>query len=53
MIGKHFKMRSFANPNVTRHYTVCNVMEPTYYTHMNNALNSNNPVEVQAHLDQS
>jgi len=42
MIGKHFKLRSFANIAVTRHYTICNVMEPVYYSLINNALKSNN-----------
>ena len=38
MIGKHFKLRSFANLQVTRHYTICNVMEPEFYANINEAL---------------
>ena len=41
MIGKHFKLRSFANCYVTRHYTICNVMEPTFYSYINDALKLN------------
>jgi len=26
MIGKHYKLRSYANLEITRHYTICNVM---------------------------
>ncbi len=31
MIGKHFRLMSSANPNIIRHYTICNVMEPSLY----------------------
>jgi hypothetical protein len=50
MIGKHFMIRSFANINVTRHYTICNVMEPKFYTLMNDALRSNDVERLNEHL---
>ena len=41
MIGKNYKIRSYENLNITRNYTVSNVMESTYYRLVNEALLSN------------
>lgn len=31
MLGKHFKLRCVSDKKLNRHYTICNVMRPTYY----------------------
>jgi len=52
MIGKHFKLRSHANLDITRHYTICNVMEPGFYAAINKALKEDNYELVVKHLDE-
>jgi hypothetical protein len=34
MLGKHYKIRSLLNPNVHRHYTICNCMKPDVYNRL-------------------
>jgi len=53
MIGKHFKLRSYANLDITRHYTICNVMEPAYYDAINRALMEDDISIVQKHINEA
>jgi len=51
MIGKHFKIRSLANLDVWRHYTICNAMEPEFYTAINKALKNNDGKSMNYFID--
>lgn len=42
MIGKHFRIVNYANPDCTRHYTICNAVHPEFYEKINQALKANN-----------
>jgi len=39
--GKHFRVRSLDNPDVYRHYTICNVMNPPMYDEIIRCLKAN------------
>lgn len=34
MLGKHFTVKSLASNKPTRHYTICNVMQPDAYQNL-------------------
>jgi hypothetical protein len=38
MLGKHFRVSPLDNPKLSRHYTICNVMQPKIYAAYLNAL---------------
>lgn len=44
-LGKHFKIRSTQNSKLNRHYTICNVMRPTYYRALVKSLKEGNDSE--------
>lgn len=50
MLGKHFKIRCNQNKNLNRHYTICNVMRPTYYKSLVKSLNENDNLSFERHL---
>jgi hypothetical protein len=50
MLGKHFKLRSTRNSNHNRHYTICNVMRPTYYHALVKSLRSGDDSDFGRHL---
>lgn len=50
MIGKHFKLRSSSNQNLNRHYTICNVMRPTYYHALVKSLRNGDDSDFGRHL---
>lgn len=41
MLGKHFRVESSFKPTFSRHYTVCNVMQPKLYQGLIEALKTN------------
>lgn len=41
VIGKHFRVELSSDANLSRHYTICNVMQPEIYDAYLNALNEN------------
>lgn len=48
MIGKHFRVAWVGNDQkVSRHYTICNVMEPTQYNAYLLALESDTQIEAE------
>jgi hypothetical protein len=44
MVGKHFRVRWEGNINISRHYTVCNVMEPSIYRAYLESLRTDSPL---------
>ena len=38
LLGKHFRVSTLADPSLSRHYTICNVLQPQVYTHYLQAL---------------
>lgn len=42
MIGKHFTIRALIENKPTRHYTICNVMEPSIYREVLKLLSDEN-----------
>lgn len=53
MIGKNYKIRSYKNLNITRNYTISNVMESTFYSLINKALQSNADINVNRSMSDS
>ena len=41
MLGKHFTVRSLEGNKPTRHYTICNVMNPSIYKELIKLLKNN------------
>jgi hypothetical protein len=50
MLGKHFKLRSTSNQKLNRHYTICNVMRPTYYQALVKSLRNGDDSDFGRHL---
>lgn len=50
MLGKHFKIRCISNKKLNRHYTICNVMRPTYYNSLVKSLRENDNNSFEKHL---
>ena len=49
MLGKHFTIRTLTGTKPNRHYTICNVMEPSVYSELNNMLS----VSIEKQLNSS
>lgn len=45
MLGKHFRIERADNVQFSRHYTICNVMEPTRYQAYCAALRDTKPLD--------
>ena len=50
MLGKHFKIRNIKNQKLSRHYTICNVMRPTYYKALVKSLSENDNQSFERHF---
>ena len=50
MLGKHFKLRCVSDKKLNRHYTICNVMRPTYYQALVRSLKENDNNSFEKHL---
>lgn len=48
MLGKHFRVSPLDNLKLSRHYTICNVMQPKIYNAYLNALKSDSQVTQEA-----
>lgn len=44
VLGKHFRVQSSNNLNLSRHYTICNVMAPYIYRSYLEALRTDSPL---------